>query len=260
MSQSIKHPSVAAVMLTFDPARVEYARKAVARFNSQNYSASIMRLIIYDSREKWRGAGNPTVGQLRNEANRLADEDIIIHLDDDDWSHASRFKEQVQLLQSSGADVVGYNECLFWREKVRCICPGDGVTINPTCPGDDPWDEGEAWLYTSGSKNEAIGSSLAYWRSTWERKPFQPTSQGEDAAFQIGLKVATVSAIQSSIGRYFQDTGGRIMQNVTGEGPRLLCRIHGGNTSNAYTAENMRAAEWRRVKEWDDYCRAEFAK
>ena len=42
--------------------------------------------------------------------------------------------------------------------------------------------------------------------------------------------------------------------------PRMIARIHGGNTSTAYDPALMRASEmqgsgWRRVPEWDSYCR-----
>ena len=43
--------------------------------------------------------------------------EILIHWDDDDYSHPNRIAEQVALLQSSGADAtVGFREMLFWRE------------------------------------------------------------------------------------------------------------------------------------------------
>ena len=43
--------------------------------------------------------------------------DILVHLDDDDYSHPNRIAEQVVLLQSSGADCVGYREMLFWQNR-----------------------------------------------------------------------------------------------------------------------------------------------
>ena len=47
--------------------------------------------------------------------------DILIHWDDDDYSHPNRIAEQVALLKSSGADVVGFSEMLSWRETPQAI-------------------------------------------------------------------------------------------------------------------------------------------
>ena len=237
---SAKYPSVAAVMLTFDPARVEYARKAVACFNAQDYSGSIMRLIIYDSREEWRGLSNPTIGQLRNEANKLSDEDIIVHWDDDDYSHPSRISEQVALLQSSGAQCVGYSDLLFWREPgtqtgIASGCRKCGYTPC-RCPG-------EAWLYTSpGPKPSPPGTTLCYTREFWIRNPFPATSQGEELRFLSQAKCVSVSSIGAD------------------GTPRMIARIHSGNTSTAYDPRKMAAeskkknAAWQRVPAWDNYC------
>ncbi len=250
--------SVVGICLTKD--RPEMTQRAVDCFLTQTHPKK--RLLVYDTSEVppevypkfdaanvlyfWAGQRTLTIGGLRNEAIEFAQMaacpgqfDIVAHFDSDDLSHPNRIAEQVQLLQSSGADAVGYSECLFWREPPKEPCD--------YCEGGDCC-AGEAWLYTSTSQNEAIGSSLCYWRKTWERKPFQPTSQGEDAAFQIGLKVKAISSLPFM--RRFPSL----------KDPLLLCRIHSGNTSNSYTAENMRAAEWRRVVEWDGYCRKEFAR
>ncbi len=258
----MNQPSVVAIVLTAN--RPAMARQAVECFRRQTYANK--RLLILDTgidsagyfgdydeiSHEWADLSLSTwsIGTLRNDAiaRRCGVSEILIHWDDDDLSHPNRLAEQVQLLQSSGADAVGYNECLFWREQTAV-----GRAIGP---GSVEWP-GEAWLYTSTNPNEAIGSSLCYWRKTWERKPFQPTSQGEDAAFQIGLKVAAVTSMPVAtfdIGKNGDPTNDSRVQ------PRLLCRIHAGNTSNAYTAENMRAAEWRRAAEWDSFCAKEFAR
>lgn len=229
-------PTVCAIMLTAN--RPEMARRAIECFRAQTYQAKWLFILdsvdpsmkavfgiglidhVWINRELYGGC--ETIGQLRNTAIREASEcfsaDILIHFDDDDWSHPNRIAEQVALLQSSGADVVGYNEMLFWREPVTC---GD--------------TDGEAWLYTQPRRDYALGTSLCYWRSVWERKPFEATSVGEDVRFCTGLKVVGVSSI---IGL-----------------PRMIARIHAGNTSSAYRPEAMRAAsEWQRVPAWDEYC------
>jgi hypothetical protein len=53
-------------------------------------------------------------------------------------------------------------------------------------------------------------------------------------------------------------TTGEYIQGPMNAGPRMIARIHAGNARNpAYWPEQMRAypAHWKRVPEWDDYCR-----
>ena len=261
-------PTVCAVMLTAD--RPEMAKRAVECFRAQTYPAK--RLLILDSATHhatglpW-GEGNATsgdtttvwtpdmngktVGELRNAANAesigwgvwhltqraFVVPDILIHWDDDDYSHPERIAEQVALLQASNADAVGYREMLFWREGE----PERYGAISDL----EPARLGESWLYTSPDPRYCLGTSLCYWRTTWERKPFEPTSQGEDAAFVAGLSTVGIPA--------FGDSSHR-------NNPRMIARIHNGNTSNAYRPELMamierQGGEWRRAPEWDSYCR-----
>lgn len=225
-------------MLTRD--RPAMARQAVACFRAQTYPAK--RLLVVDSgRELYPGIEDEssgvcwepchegfTIGELRNTAvNFLTEFPIIVHWDDDDWSHPNRIAEQVALLQWSGADVVGYREMLFARQVFSPI------TDAPT--------DSEAWLYNNPNPGYALGTSLCYWRETWERKPFEATSRGEDLKFCLGLKVAGVPSIG------------------TDGVPRMIARIHSANTSTAYTSRKMVAPEWRRVPEWDKHCAVVFA-
>lgn len=242
-------PSVVAVMLTAN--RPEMARQAIECFRAQTYGNK--RLMIFDTgkdsagyfldyagiRHEWASLSPAswTIGQLRNEAaKRSGNPDVLIHWDDDDYSHSNRIADQVALLQSSGADCVGYNEMLFWRE--------------PLFDNADWRDEpGEAWLFNSGN---SLGTSLCYWRSAWEKNPFPATSYGEDTEFQKRLKCAAVSCFPPQRPRGFE----------VAIDPRMIARIHSGNTSAAYKPEAMRNApnHWSRVPAWDNYCQGVFAK
>ena len=243
MSQSaIEAPTVCAIMLTAD--RPHLARRAVESFRSQTYPAK--RLLVFDTGDgalhdldigdgdapEWyaqRGKldGARTIGELRNLAAGFpmaVNADILIHWDDDDWSHPNRIAEQVTLLQSSGADCVGYNSMLFWRQDQNGM---DALS--------------EAWMFRQPAPNYALGTSLCYWRKVWERNPFKATSRGEDLDFCRALKCVGVPANPSD----FRPE------------PRMIARIHGGNTmmGASYTPEKMREApdQWRRVPGWDAY-------
>lgn len=268
-------PTVCAVCITAD--RPELTRKAVACFEAQTYQSK--RLVIYDTSKaagevvRYRGhfqhvvvgGSQQTIGDLRNSANAFASADeVIVHWDSDEHSHPNRITEQVALLQSSGADVVGYREMLFWRElpNVRAAMPPSrGVAegrFDPLPPEDHT--RGEAWLYSNHDPRYCLGTSLCYWRKTWERKPFEATSQGEDIRFCTGLKCVGASAVPVYPGAFAFDGDA-----VTGRQPRMIARIHSGNTSTAYRSANpgedrLRLAElqgscWKRAPDWDSYCR-----
>lgn len=217
--------------------RAEMVKQAIACFEAQTYGNA--ELLIYDTGTDFipndphwycprpQHCGK-TVGELRNLANRDTDYgDIIIHWDSDDWSHPNRIAEQVELLQAigSGTECVGYREMLFWDGRMSGV-----------------------WLYSSGDPRYCLGTSLCYWRSAWEKRSFEPTSQGEDARWLMGVKSAGISAYAPPYGMEVDSS------------PRMIARIHAGNTSNAYAPETMRrASEWRRAPEWDDYCREKMS-
>jgi len=260
MSQSpSSQPSVCAICLTAD--RPEMTRRAVQCFKMQTAScerAGIKaRMLIFDTSEAcpdelldkecnvlhvYRKFGGRTIGELRNMAITTAKDywtpgdgpDIIVTFDSDDYSHPNRIAEQVTLLQSSGADVVGFNQMLFWREPQRSVHPY-GTGGSPIDMGTNP---GEAWLYSNRNPQYALGTSFCMWRSAWERRPFEATSIGEDERWLRGMKCVSVSSIG-------------------GDGvPRMVARIHPANTSNAYRPASMsRAKEWTRVPEHDELVR-----
>lgn len=230
--------TVCCVMLTCN--RPALARRAVECFEKQTYQSK--RLVIWDTgrtnvvRHHGHyqhcdiGGSELTVGALRNKANDHyfgAKPDILCHWDDDDYSAPQRIAEQVALMEATGAEVAGYNEMLFWRERRRRVCSDPSHDI-----------EGEAWIYTG----TILGTSLCYKRSVWERFPFPATSYGEDTEFLKQLQhtripIASASAVCPQV--------------------RMIARIHASNTSKAYAPEAMRAAphHWRRAPEYDDQCR-----
>ena len=238
-------PLVCAIMLTRD--RPAMAARAVESFRRQTYENKT--LLLYnngDSDEiecgcsaeafhvKILGTHGLSIGILRNAANAFRTgyhpngPDIIVHWDDDDWSHPNRIADQVALLQRSGADAVGYREMLFWRDEIK-----------------------QAWLFTGATPNYALGTSLCYWRKTWQRRPFLNETQGVEEKWCADLKVVSVSAM-SYHGK---------PEHIPVE-PRMIASIHGGNTSTGYDLERhvaMGSQQWRRVPEWDEYARERMA-
>ena len=234
--------------------RPEMLARAVDSFKAQTYKDKWLLIldtgapsVLYESDDVYHEhvpeLDYLTIGALRNNANGYTDPayhdwsaDIICHFDDDDWSNTNRIAEQVALLQASGADAVGYSNMLFWDTR-----PGvqDGM---------DALDA--AWLYLGPQK--ALGTSLCYWRRTWQQKPFpdQPRpgfASGEDTDWIKGLNLVSVSSLVESE----QDRIGYIT-------PRMIARIHGKNTSGSYKLMEG-STSWRRVPEWDSYCRGVFA-
>ena len=245
---------------------------AVSRRLEDTYPNHIRRWWCRD----WYGVRGDakTIGELRNLANTYAvtntSKDVVIaHWDSDDWSHPSRIAEQVGLLESTGADVVGYNEVVFWRDPGACDCnPGP-------CVGERCGLRGEAHHYRDVRKTYAIGSSLCYWTKAWQARPFQkapikPNATGEDWLFISGLNCRGVSAMATE----FVGAPGYLQRfsrdNVNGAAcqlheahqvvPRMICRIHGGNTADYSNVGSARPGSFARAPQFDDLCRRVFSR
>ncbi len=255
-------PSVRCVCITAD--RPQFEAQMLESFRSQTYQRK--DLLIYDTGARefseplrafemciHTGAQGRTIGALRNAANQQCDGwDIIAHLDVDDWSHPNRITEQVALLQSSGADVVGYSDMLFWR------------TVS------DPYVGHQAWLFQCAKQlTPAVGTSLCYWRKTWERKklsdlPKGPGGQSEYREFLRDSKVVAVSSIPRHATPGILKPEGTNLDRVGLDtyGPRMIARIHGGNFSPYNIEEQIARGSnampnegWTRKQEWDQRIR-----
>ena len=248
-------PTVVCVMLTKD--RPEMAQRAVSAFRAQTYGRKRLLavnngrfalpdalLTVGSEVEIYRHNGGSPIGSLRNVANGCTACDIIAHWDDDDWSHPNRLAEQVALLQSSGAECVVYTDMLFWDTRFGHFCG--------------------AWLYTNPAPVFSLGSSMLYWRSAWEARPFDDINHGEDGRFMRKIKTVGVSSfpalpdcmIPQKVGgkAYLADPLRAFMDDPHLDlNSRMVCGIHGGNSS-PYRPENS-PNSYRRTPEWDDYCR-----
>lgn len=260
-------PKVCCIMLA--NGRPEMVKRAIRCFQAQTYRP--VKMLIYNSGEmpipdlpayvgEAHLVGPPkgiTIGELRNRANRsplAEDADVLIHWDSDDWSHPNRITEQVALLQASGKECVGYRDMLFWDEAMLRDC------LLPHVPAS--FCEGRAWLYENLDPRRPIGTSLCYWRKTWQRRPFadlpknaESTSEYCDWLREVdALGVSSFEAVASGEGR-------DRVQIPTTAIPRMIASIHGGNTTKydpvGYVAAQS-GTSWKRAEAWDDYCRKEM--
>lgn len=256
----MSEPWVTAIMLCRSGLRDLMRDRAVFSFFDQTYKRK--QLVIVDSgrvpSKDYGGQNNAkfkligvspdgqSIGTLRNLACESADGEVIMHWDDDDWSHPLRMAEQVELLKSSKAPIVGYRDCLFWDQRIRCTgCgtkePGQHsiscTRRGPVSEVDDYRDvKGEAWQYTAAHKTNCVGTSMCYWREVWRKKPFPPRNSGEDTLWMLNMHARqSVSSL--------------------GSAPRMVARVHGGNVSlSSGEVIQPNKAEWRRVISMDAYC------
>jgi glycosyltransferase involved in cell wall biosynthesis len=98
-----------------------------------------------------------TTGGKCNFGCSIADADVIVTWDDDDWSGPDRIAHQLSQMETTGKAVVGYHSMWFT----------DGVD----------W-----WKYT-GIPTTATGTSLCYRRDWWAAHPFRPLNVGYDVWF-----------------------------------------------------------------------------
>ncbi len=221
-------PHVTCVCLTAD--RQAYTDRAVKCFLAQTYPEKSL-LVLDTGENEWEHEDQPsvtwirsgrrghTIGGLRNYANTFASShsDIIAHWDSDDYSHPLRLAWQVSRLKGGGRtgpddplDAVGYRTLLFWRKS-----------------------DHTAWLFTHERPTYCVGTSLMYWRNTWELHPFPERNVGEDYMWIRGLNT-------------YGDSG--IFTTKQHEEPAMVAEIHESNT----TIQTIPGDSWTRKPEWDD--------
>ena len=234
-------PHVTCVCLTAD--RQKMTDRSVASFLAQTYPnksllivdtgkpryelSSFHRDVLIIRRENMNGSG--TIGGLRNFANgMLKTSEIIAHWDSDDWSHPLRLAWQVRALKDNEAlDAVGYRSMLFWVRAPLVEGGADGETPALSCDGNR-----QAWLYTSDKPGYALGTSLTYWRRTWEAHPFREDVKfGEDNEWIKGVNLLSDEG-------FFKDE------------PAMIAEMHGANlTDHSDVIGN--SPNWARVPQWD---------
>lgn len=126
------------------------------------------------------------IGDKRNFGCELARGEVIAHWDDDDFSARRRLADQLDRLAQSRKAVTGYSRMRF--------------------------TDGTRWWQFSGGHDRALGTSLCYRKSWWERNRFLSLQIGEDNHFAFNAWCAE--------------------QLVTADAGELMyATIHPGNTS-----------------------------
>jgi len=175
VEQSPAAPLATCIMPTAD--RRQFVPAAIEGFLAQRYPAAEL-LVVDDGDEPvedllpahprvryLRLAGRRPVGEKRNVAVEAAHGEVILHFDDDDWSHPDRIRIQAETLRPGTAEICGLAHMLWW----------------------DPV-HGQAWRYRCPPVRRpwVAGNTFAYQRATWTKSPFPAQEMGEDTAFVWG--------------------------------------------------------------------------
>jgi hypothetical protein len=207
----------------------------------QTYPKERRRLLIYNTGgeftldirnvEGWDLVLDPpngrSIGSLRNAAIECSyksdlergTQHVIVHWDDDDWSHPNRLEEQVSLLVSSGAQLVGYNDMLYWD-----------TATNP--------EEPQVWYYTASHPDTCVGTSMCYWRAAWERRPFTTRNTPEDTEWQVHVKERKAVPVGPYVKGRFLDA-------------RMIAHMHEKGTSTSSLLTGRGPANWTRMQHLD---------
>jgi glycosyltransferase involved in cell wall biosynthesis len=112
--------------------RAQWIPLAIARFLKQTFTDA--ELVILDNgtdntadvvpahpRIRYIRQPGPrlTTGEMRNLTCGLAQGDILIHWDDDDWSAPERIALQLEQLNRTGKSLVGFHSISYWNTFIR---------------------------------------------------------------------------------------------------------------------------------------------
>ncbi|MDH3307058.1 MAG: glycosyltransferase [Acidimicrobiia bacterium] len=186
--EAFEGPLVSCIMPTHN--RRTFVPFAIEYFLRQDYprrelivvddgTDSVADLIPDDPSIRYVRLERPTsLGAKRNRACELAEGEVIVHWDDDDWSAPWRLSYQVSELLRTQSDVSGLRRVTFYDIAAQA-----------------------AWEYTyppSRAKPWVSGGTLCYTKSLWERNAFPQLSQGESTAFLWQTRNKKVHSLTNS--------------------------------------------------------------
>ena len=166
-------PLVSCIMPT--SCRRSFVTQAISYFLCQDYperelvvvddgAETVADLIPDEPQIRYaRLPGKRSVGAKRNRACEMANGEIIVHWDDDDWMAPWRLSRQVQaLLLAPAMTVCGLARFLLYQPSSE-----------------------RAWMYEypRSEREWVYGATFCYRKSTWEARGFPDLNRGEDTAF-----------------------------------------------------------------------------
>ena len=204
-NKDVEHPFVSALCLTRN--RRQWLPIAIQCFLSQSYPNKEM-VIVADGEDVSDLVPNDPrirfvvieegfeIGGKRNFSCHIAQGDILMNWDDDDWSAPTRMADQVERLISSGKQVTGYGSMIFKHVK-----------------------SGKAWLYKAAT-DFACGTSITCWKSWWVKHPYPAKQVGEDQDFvevarKAGELISVPAGDQMYATNHSQNTSPRDCGNKT---------------------------------------------
>lgn len=165
----MNRPHVSCIMPTAN--RGKFVPLAIDHFLNQDYRNA--ELIIIDDGKEPVKALIPkhhrikyfyketisTIGTKRNHACEQANGEIIMHWDDDDWYAEDWISKQLIAIESSGADICGLNDIIFFSPIVNKYWRATDKKI------ERPW---------------IAGATMVYKKKFWQQHPFKDLQVGED--------------------------------------------------------------------------------
>jgi hypothetical protein len=180
-------PCVSCIMPTAD--RPKFVSQAIKYFQRQDYpnreliilddgSDAVADLVPPDTRIRYlRMAERRSMGAKHNLACEMAQGDIILHWDDDDWMADWRLSYQVQeLLQQPPMTLCGLAQLLFYEPRT-----------------DRAWE----YVYPTPERPWVSGGTFCYRKHFWEQRRFRDMNEGADTAYVWSLRDARVSALHN---------------------------------------------------------------
>lgn len=162
-------PHVSCIMPTAN--RAKFVPLAIANFLNQDYRNAEL-IIIDDGKEPVKDLVPKhhrikyfyeqtvsNIGTKRNLACKQAKGEIIMHWDDDDWYAGDWISRQLTAIESSGADICGLNDILFFSPVVNKFWRVVDKKM------DRPW---------------LAGATMVYRKKFWLQHPFKDVQIGED--------------------------------------------------------------------------------
>lgn len=121
-----------------------------------------------------------TIGVKRNAAIERAQGEIIVHWDDDDWYASDWVSRQVEAQLTSGADITGLNQVIFFSPSQ---------------------DKRYMYVDTEEDKPWLCGATMAYRKSFWKEHSFIDLQVGEDYDFvwNSGGKVFAIDYLEGFV-------------------------------------------------------------